>query len=96
MAKLAMARVWQSGIVTGKYDAVFLCPIHDELVFSVHKDQAAEFIAEAHACMVAQYSTMKIPLESSIAIGKTFACDVDIGTVPDAEVIKKAIAKLFQ
>lgn len=96
MAKLAMARVWQSGIVTGKYDAVFLCPIHDELVFSVHKDQAAEFIAEAHACMVAQYSTMKIPLESSIAIGKTFACEVDIGTVPDAEVIKKAVAKLFQ
>jgi len=96
MAKLAMARVWSSRICTGKYDAVFLCPIHDELVFSVHKDQAAEFIAEAHACMVAQYSTMKIPLESSIAIGKTFACEIEVGTVPDAELIKKAISKLFQ
>ena len=96
MSKLAMARVWSSGICTGKYDAVFYFPVHDELVFSVHKDQAADFLAEAHACMVAQYSTMKIPLESSIAIGRNFGCELEIGNVPDRALIEKAVNSLFE
>lgn len=96
MTKLAMARVWLSGICSGKYDAVFYFPVHDELVFSVHKDQAADFIAEAHACMVAQYSTMKIPLESSIAIGRTFACEVEVGMTPDKDLINKVVRELFE
>ena len=45
--------------------------------------------------MVAQYSTMKIPLESSIALGKTFACEVEVGTVPDRALIEQALAKVF-
>lgn len=96
MSKLAMARVWTSGITTGKYDAVFYFPVHDELVFSVHKDQAADFVKEAHACMVAQYSTMTIPLESSIAIGRNFGCEFEIGNVPDRALIEKAVSSLFQ
>jgi DNA polymerase I-like protein with 3'-5' exonuclease and polymerase domains/5'-3' exonuclease len=95
MSKLAMCRVWNSGIVTGKYDAVFYCPIHDELVFSVHRNHAVAFIVEAHACMVAQYSTMTIPLESSIAIGRTFACEIEVGTVPDRALIEKAVLECF-
>ena len=95
MTKLAMARVWSSGIVTGKYDAVFYCPIHDELVFSVHKDQAIEFIKEAHACMVANYAGMKIPLESSIAIGPNFSADYEVGNLPDPEAIQKVLDEIF-
>ena len=96
MNKLAMARVWNSGIVTGKYDAVFYCPIHDELVFSVHKDQVFDFLVEAHAIMVAKYSTMKIPLESSISIGRNFACDFEVGSVPNLEAVNEALKKIFQ
>jgi DNA polymerase I-like protein with 3'-5' exonuclease and polymerase domains/5'-3' exonuclease len=95
MTKLAMARVWSSGIVTGKYDAEFLCPIHDELVFSVHKDHAVEFIKEAHACMVANYAGMKIPLESSIAIGPNFSADYEVGNLPDPEAIQKVLDEIF-
>lgn len=95
MTKLAMARVWASGICTGKYDAVFYCPIHDELVFSVHKDHAYDFMVEAHACMVAQYSTMKIPLESEIAIGPNFSCDYVVGTKPDRAAVKKILDEIF-
>ena len=96
MSKLAMARVWSQVTLKRKYDAVFYFPVHDELVFSVHKDQAAGFLAEVHACMVAQYATMTIPLESSIAIGKTFGCEIEIGNVPDRALIEKAISSLFQ
>lgn len=95
MTKLAMARVWASGICTGKYDAVFYCPIHDELVFSVHKDQVYDFLVEAHACMVANYAGMKIPLESSIAIGPDFSCDFEIGNKPNLEEVQKVLNEIF-
>lgn len=96
MSKLAMVRVWERGLVTsGKYRAVFYCPIHDELVFSVHKDDAVEFIKEAHACMVANYAGMKIPLESSIAIGPNFAADYEVGNLPDPEAIQKVLDEIF-
>lgn len=93
--KLAMARMWKAGLFTGKYDAQFYFPVHDELVSSVHRDQAIEFIQEAHALMVMPYSYMKIPVVSSIAIGKTFLCEVEIGTVADPELIQKALDKVF-
>lgn len=93
--KLAMARVWASGVCTGRYDGRFMFPVHDELCFSINKDQAVEFILEAHACMVAPYADMKIPMNSSVAIGKTFATEVEVGTSPTRENIEAAIAKVF-
>lgn len=95
MTKLAMARVWAAGLVTGKYDARFLCPIHDELVFSVHRDDVVEFVIEAHACMVAPYADMKIPLESEIAIGPNFSSEFVVGTKPDPEAIRRVLNEIF-
>lgn len=93
--RLAMARVWNAGLCTGKYDARFLFPIHDELCLSVHKDQAVEFIQEVHACMVAPYANMRIPMTSSIALGKDFSCSVEVGTVPSREAIEAGLAEVF-
>ena len=96
MAKLAMSRVWSSGICTdGRFDATFMFPVHDELCFSVHKDHVADFLVEAHACMIAPYAGMSIPLESSIAMGRTFACEVEIGMTPSREAVEKGLAQIF-
>lgn len=51
----------------------FLIPIHDELVFSVHKEDAAEFIQRAKAIMVAHediFPTLK--LDCTPSVGLTF------------------------
>lgn len=95
MLKLAMARMWLSGCATGKYRAAFYAPIHDEVVFSVHKDDLIPFLKEVHPMMIAQYSTMKIPLESSISIGLTFGTQHELGTTVDEQKITEAIQKLF-
>ena len=93
--KLAMARMWEAGVFTGKYDAHFMFPVHDELVSSVHRDQAYDFIVEAHALMVMPYSTMQIPVVSTISMGSSFLCEIEIGPVPDRALIEAAIEKIF-
>ena len=51
----------------------FMMPIHDELVFSVHKDYVLEFIAIMRRCMNNQTTFVKnLPLHCTVAIGKTF------------------------
>lgn len=96
MAKLAMASMWRSGIFTGRFDARWMFPVHDEVVFSVHKNQAHEVIEIAHACMIQQYADMTVPLESEIAIGRDFGRMDVVGTEPNAERTKEIIDKLFE
>ncbi len=92
--KLAMGRVWDSGVCYD-YDCRFYAQVHDELVLSMgYKDvQAATKIV--HDCMVAQYSTMKVPSLSSISIGKNFADQIECGDwiIPDR--IHSALVKIF-
>ena len=57
---------------------------------------AVEVIQIVHTCMIENYAGMKIPLESSIAIGRDFSCDIEIGTTPDRELIEKALDGLFE
>ena len=93
--KLAMGRMWMERLFTGKYRAQFYFPVHDEVVFSVHKDDAVALIQEAHALMVMNYGGMTIPIVSSIAIGTTFLCEIEIGPVPDPVKIQAALDKIF-
>lgn len=95
MMKLAMARMWQKGLFTGKYRAAFYAPVHDEVVFSCHKDDLVPMLKELHPCMIAQYANMRIPLESSISIGPTFGTQYEIGTVVDEAAIAEALHKVF-
>ena len=95
MLKLAMARMWSRGIFTGKYRAAFYAPVHDEVVFSCHRDDLIPVLREVHPCMIQQYATMKIPLESSISIGPTFGTQYELGTTIDEAKIAEALTKIF-
>jgi len=94
-SKLAMASMWRAGLFTGRFDACFYFPVHDECVASVHKDQAVEFTKLFHACMVQPYAGMKIPIVSSIEIGRNFGNLIEVGEVPDEQKIQEAINKVF-
>lgn len=51
----------------------FMMPIHDELVFSVHRDVAVEFIDILRKAMCTHPDIVKsLPLDCSVAIGRTF------------------------
>lgn len=96
MTKLAMARMWKSGVFwDGTFDAVFYAPIHDEVVFSVHKDQALELIRLVHPMMTANYAGMRVPIVSSISLGRNFGEQIECGETVKAEVINAAIEKAF-
>ena len=54
-------------------NARFLTPIHDELVYSVHRDYAPEFIPMLRRAMTYHPDIVKtLPLDCTIAVGKTF------------------------
>ena len=91
--KLAEGRVWASGLLF-RYDAIYIGPVHDELVFSVVADQALAFTAELHALMTKPYSTQKVPIVASIAIGKNFGELIECGDEFDAHRIDKALVEL--
>lgn len=86
MTKLAMGRMWRSGLMF-RYDARFIAPIHDEVVFSVAIKDLVPFVQEAHACMVAKYADMFVPIRSSISLGKNFGDQIECGEEPTAEAL---------
>lgn len=90
MTKLAMGRLWRSGIYF-RYDARFIAPIHDELVSSVIAEHAVDFLREKNAAMTVPYSTMKVPILGSISIGPNFADQFECGNTHDVDAIEGAI-----
>ena len=95
MAKLALSRLWLSGAFIGGYRAQFVGPIHDEVVFLVHRDDVLPVVRLAHAIMRAQYANMTVPLESSLAIGLTFKAEVELGESFTDEQVLQAVQALF-
>lgn len=92
--KLAMARLWKSGILLN-LDMIFFAPIHDELVWSVHKDHALESIKVVNDCMTKPYGGSDIPFLGSISLGKNFGDQIEVGDWVIEENIKAALAKCF-
>lgn len=92
--KLAMARVWRSGVLW-KYDVVFFATIHDELVFSVHHDHALEVIKIFHDAMVEPYGNLPVPFLGSVSLGPNFGKQYEAGDWYIEENIKEILAKLF-
>lgn len=81
MTKMAMGRMWSCGIPF-KYDCRFIAPIHDEVVWSVMLDELLPFLKDVHACMVAPYANMQVPIVSSISFGPSFGEQIEIGEEP--------------
>jgi DNA polymerase I-like protein with 3'-5' exonuclease and polymerase domains/5'-3' exonuclease len=94
MTKLAMARFWE-GDLCYRYDAVFIGPIHDEVVFSVGVSDLIPFLQQAHEMMTEPYADMFVPIGSSISIGRNFGEQVEVGNTVDPERIKAALMEIF-
>ena len=55
------------------YDARFMFPVHDELIYSVHKDQVVAFLRDLRAAMCSHPDLFKsLVLDASVAIGRNF------------------------
>lgn len=93
-AKLVMGKVWSSNLIDD-YDFQFMFPVHDELVISVHKDQAVEVVPIMHSLMTEKYADMEIPVVSSVDIGRDFGACKGLGESAEPEQIAKVIEELF-
>jgi DNA polymerase I-like protein with 3'-5' exonuclease and polymerase domains/5'-3' exonuclease len=94
MTKLAMSRIWDSGVFTnGKYDCQFYFAVHDELVYSVVAENAVPVTKIVHACMTEQYAGMKIPVVSEISLGRTYGEQIEVGAEADPAKIEEAVRK---
>jgi len=72
-----------------------MMPIHDELVFSVHKDYVLEFIVLMKAAMNTQPTFVKnLPLHCTVAVGKTFGVKDQI-ELDEAEPIEGVIPESY-
>lgn len=97
-SKLSMGEMWDRDLFTGKYDAQFIAPIHDECVASVDAadpDHALAFIKEFHECMAQPYGGMTIPVVSSISVGPDFHQQIECGDAFDEVAIRAALAEIF-
>lgn len=90
--KLAIARLWSSGILFS-LDMVFFAPVHDELVWSVAGCDALESIKVVHAAMVEPYAGLEVPFLGSIALGPNFGKLIECGDWIIEENIVAAVAK---
>jgi 5'-3' exonuclease len=93
--KLAEGRMWARGLFF-RYDAVCIGPIHDEIVASVRIADLFDFLPEMHACMVANYANMQVPIEGDISFGLDFFNQVEIGPVPSREAIQKGLDEMWK
>lgn len=93
--KLAEGKAWKRDLCY-RYDARFIGPVHDELVWSVGIPDLHGFIPELHACMVAPYANMQVPIAGSISFGPNFYHQIEIGEEPTAAAIDAGLAELYQ
>jgi len=94
MTKLAEGRMWSRGLEQ-HFDCQIIGPIHDEVIASVHVDCLIPFLKEMHACMVAHYADMFVPIRSSISIGKNFGEQIEVGEAVDEEAVTNALEIIF-
>ena len=92
--KLAEGRMWKERLAY-RFDAVCIGPIHDEIVWSVRISDLFEFIPAMHACMVANYANMQVPIEGDISFGLDFFNQVEVGAVPSREAIQKGLDTMW-
>jgi DNA polymerase I-like protein with 3'-5' exonuclease and polymerase domains len=82
--------------VTKSADHRFMMPIHDELVFSVHKDYVLDFIPILKAAMNTQPVFVRnLPLHCTVSIGQTFGVKSQI-ELDEAPYIEGVIPKEYE
>ncbi len=93
MTKLAEGRAFKARLEQ-LYDCEIIAPIHDEIVASCTIKDLFEFIPAMHRCMVGNYADMRLPIRSSISLGRSFGEQIEIGSEPTREAIEKGLAEL--
>jgi DNA polymerase I-like protein with 3'-5' exonuclease and polymerase domains/5'-3' exonuclease len=88
-----MTAIWDSDLIEA-YDFHFYWPCHDEVVFSVGKEDAAPAIQKLHSFMCQQFLDV-LPSASSIGIGASYGELVEIGEVADGELIGRTVDDIF-
>jgi DNA polymerase I-like protein with 3'-5' exonuclease and polymerase domains len=88
--KLAMSRIWDSGILYNM-DIQFIGPVHDELVWSSAPECTYESFEVIHACMCQPYSTLPVPIVGSCSLGPNFGQQIELGDEVDRVAFKEAI-----
>lgn len=95
LAKKALTKLWKSGVFF-KLDAVFFAVIHDEVVASVHKDHAVEFIKVLHDAISQPYTPdFPVPFIGSISLGPNLGDQVELGDTVDEALIQETINQMF-
>ncbi|OFN60547.1 DNA polymerase [Eikenella sp. HMSC061C02] len=92
MTKLAMGRMWQSGI-RQKFDMRFVACVHDEVIFSISMQDIPRVVPSIHAAMTAKYADMSVPVESSISMGKTLGDQHEFGS---RELVEQVLQQFVQ
>lgn len=95
MTKRAEGRMFKARLEQ-RFDCEIMFPVHDEVVVSCAIEDLYELIPAMHACMVADYANMKVPIKSSISFGKSFgpAHQIEIGDEPSFTAIEKGLKQL--
>lgn len=93
MTKKAEGRVWAAQLEQ-RFDCRIIGPVHDELVASCTIEDLQGFLEAMHACMVAPYADMVIPIGSSISFGPSFGQQIEIGDTPEPEAVAKGLANM--
>lgn len=93
MTKRAEGAMWKDGLFFD-FDAACYGPVHDEIVASVRIEDLPAFLPRMHACMVAPFAGMWVPIESSISFGPSFGQQVEIGLRPTREAIERGLAEM--
>jgi DNA polymerase-1 len=92
MTKWAEGRIWKARL-TQRFDCQIISPIHDEVVASVTLADLPEFLKAMHACMVAPYADMQVPVMSSISFGPSFGVQIEAGELPEGPGIEAAMVE---
>lgn len=90
MTKLAEGRMWEARLEQ-RFDAQIIGPVHDEVIASCTIADLVPFCQAMHACMIAPYADMFVPIESSISFGPSFGEQHEIGNLPTEEAIKAGL-----
>lgn len=82
LLRLMVKRIWDKLFTSGTYDIEFRSTVHDEINFSVARDQALEIIPKIIQCMTVKVPGWPVPmicgLEVGTSWGQTFAFDYDL------------------
>lgn len=95
LCKKTLTRLWDSGIFF-RLDAVFIAVIHDEVVWSVHRNDAFESIQTVWEAVSQPYTAdFPVPFLGSISIGSTFGTQIELGEKPNRELTEATLDQLL-